>query len=420
MTAAVRKQYFCTACDVRTDENAARCPGCHKWNTLKEGSPDTMSTNVVRMKDIDSECTVKVPTGLPELDAALDGGVVPGQVILLGGAPGAGKSTLVLTVAGAMTKRGVLRADTGKVNRRKKNKVLLVSSEEDIEKIRARSIRIKAGEDILICHNKEIGEIEADFATYQPEFGIVDSLQSMTGNPLENLTRLYEYAHATSTTMFVLCQVNAEGGIAGLTALEHKGDTTLMLERDRKDSDARTLRPLKNRHGSEDHVGLFDMTSEGLISFDPTASLNMGKMKPGQAYAIATVAGKVFPIEVQALARLSERPRVSVLGYSAQRVETMLAVLVKHCGIDCLDQDIYVQIVGGRNFTDTAIDAAVAMAIASTIKNVALPAKTAYVGEVDLLGQVKIIGRGAQRKEIAERHGFKLRIADTLSDMIDF
>lgn len=424
--ATARKTFYCTECEARVPEMVTRCPNpdCRKWNTIKEGVPDTMSTNVVRMKDIDPECTVKVPTGLPELDAALDGGTIPGQVVLVGGPPGVGKSTLVLAVAHAMTKRGVLDMTSGRADRKKKNRVLLISSEEDVEKIRARSLRIKKGDDILLCHNRVITEIEGDFATYNPEFGIIDSLNKIKDaesnqGAVTTMGRIYDYAHATSMTTFVLCHVNGDGEIAGMLTLQHAADTVMMLDRDRKDSDTRTLRVLKNRHGSEDYVGLFEMTAGGLVSFDPTKNLDTGKLQPGQAFAVAMMGGKCFPIEVQALTQKSERPQLSVVGYPSDRVRTLLAVLNQRTGVDVSDRDVYIQILGGLNFSDTAIDTAIAMAIVSAVQKRALPARTAYVGELDLLGRVKAGGRAAQRHEVAERHKFKVIEGGELQEIID-
>lgn len=422
-SAPARRTYHCSKCEMRVLKEAARCPGCGAWGTIKEGVPDTMSTNVVRMSDIDPECTVKVPTGMAELDAALDGGVVPGQVILFGGRPGAGKSTLVLEIADAMTKRGVLSLESGKENRKKKNRVLLVSSEEDVEKIKARSLRIKRGENILLCHNKEWSLMESDFAEHQPEFGIIDSLNKIkdahsSQAAVETLSRIYDYAHATSMTTFVIAHVNGEDEIAGMISLQHTADTIMVLERDRKDSEIRALRVLKNRHGSEDYVGLFEMTEKGLHSFDPARNIDAKKLRPGQAFSVAVLGGKSFPIEVQALTVSSLKPSLSVVGYPSDRVRSMLATLSEHGGVEVGGREIYVQIVGGVNFTDTGIDAAIAMAIASAVRKKALPLRSAFVGEIDLLGQVKNSARMDLRKEVAERHGFKLRCGEDLKDLL--
>jgi DNA repair protein RadA/Sms len=423
-SAPTRKTYHCSKCELRIMKETARCPSCGAWGTIKEGVPDTMSTNVVRMSEINPECTVKVPTGMAELDAALDGGVVPGQVILFGGRPGAGKSTLVLEIADAMTKRGVLSLASGKENRKKKNRVLLVSSEEDVEKIKARSVRIGRGNDILLCHNKEWSLMESDFAEHQPEFGIVDSLNKIKDAhtpqaAVETLSRIYDYAHATSMTTFVIAHVNGEDEIAGMISLQHTADTIMVLERDRKDSDIRALRVLKNRHGSENYVGLFEMSEKGLHSYDPAKHIDVKKPRPGQAFSVAVLGGKSFPIEVQALALSALKPSLSVVGYPTDRVRSMLAVLSEHANVDVGGREIYVQIVGGVNFNDTGIDAAVAMALASALKKKSLPARSAFTGEIDLLGRVKPSGRSNLRKEIAERHGFKLRYGESLAELLE-
>jgi DNA repair protein RadA/Sms len=374
------------------------------------------------MRDIDPECKHKVPTGLGELDVALDGGVVPGQVIMIGGSPGVGKSTMVLEVADAMTKRKALNIETGR-QARKKNDVLLATSEEDVEKVRARGIRIGKGDDVLLAHCREYNEIEGDLAHYAPEFGIIDSLKRLRDatsqqGAVTTMERIYQFADATKTTMFVLMGVNGDGDIAGMMDLQHIVDTILMLERDRKDSDYRTLRVLKNRHGSEDYVGLFEMRGDGIHSYDPSKHLKHGRLAPGQAFAIATLGGRCFPIEVQALAMSSEKSTLSVVGYPSDRVRTILAILGAHTDVDVFEKDIYVSIIGGLNFTDTAIDSAIAMAISSAIKKKALPARMAYVGELDLIGEIKTGARTPLRKEVADRHGFRVASAEAIGDIV--
>jgi len=419
------KHWHCSDPDCLAHFNekpAGRCPSCGKWNTVREGVPDMMSTDVMPMRDIDPECKHKIPTGLIELDVALDGGVVPGQVIMIGGGPGAGKSTLVLEVGDAMTKRGALNIETGRTMK-KKNDVLIATSEEDVEKVRARGIRIKKGDNVLLSHCREYNEIEADLAQFSPEFGIIDSLKRLRDatsqqGAVATMERIYQFADTTKTTMFVLMGVNGDGDIAGMMDLQHIVDTILMLERDRKDSDYRTLRVLKNRHGSEDYVGLFEMRADGLHSYDPGKHLKHGRLAPGQAFAIATLGGRCFPIEVQALAISSEKSTLSVVGYPSDRVRTILAILGAHTDVDVFQKDIYVSIIGGLNFTDTAIDSAIAMAVSSAIKKKALPARTAYVGELDLIGEIKTGARTPLRKEVADRHGFRVATAETIGDIV--
>ena len=422
-TSPARKTYHCTKCEIRLMKEAARCPECKTWGSIKEGVPDTMATNVVKMSEVSSECTFKTPTGLAELDAALDGGTVPGQVILLGGRPGAGKSTLVLMIADAMTKRGVIALDSGREHRKKKNRVLLVSSEEDVEKIKARSIRIDKAHDILLCHNKEWSLIESDFADHQPEFGIIDSLNRIVEGRseqgrVETLHRIYDYAHATAMTTFVIAHVNGDDEIAGMISLQHGADTILILERDRQGSDIRALRVRKNRHGSEDYVGLFEMSEKGLYSYDPAKDMSIKKLVPGQAFGIGVMGGKSFPVEVTALSSKAPKPFLSVVGYPTERVKSIIATLSEHTHLDVGSSEIHVQISGGLNFVDTGLDAAVVMAIASATAKRALPSKSAYSGEVDLLGRIKAGDRKDQRKDVAERHGFKLRCGEDVEELL--
>lgn len=382
-----------------------------------------MSTNVVRMSDIDPETNIKVSTGTPELDEVLDGGTLAGQVILVSGPPGVGKSTMMLQVADAMKRKGRLNLDTGKTSR-KKNEVLYISSEEDISKIRSRGLRIKAGDSLLVCHNEDIAAIESDLAEYQPEYGVIDSLQKIKGaqtvpGALEILKRLYSYASATSTTLFITSQVNKDGEVSGSMGLEHGVDTHLELDRDQKDSATRVLRARKNRHGSEDNVGLFEMAEEGIVPYDPAKNLDGNVMLPGQAFAIASMSGKNMGgksllVEVQALLSESAKPQYNVIGYDTQRVKTIIAAICEHSGVMVHGYDVYVSILGGVNFSDTNLDAAIAMAIVSARKKMKLRPRTCYIGEVDLLGRIKVNGRGNGQREVAEKQGFKLVSGESL------
>ncbi len=382
-----------------------------------------MSTNVVRMSDIDPESSIKIPTGMDELDEVLDGGTQAGQVILLSGPPGAGKSTLTLAIADAMKRKGRLNLDTGKFQK-KKNEVLYVTTEEEISKVKARSSRIKKGENILLCHNTDVNAIESDLAEHQPEYAIIDSLQKIQGaqtvpGALEILARIYNYASATGTTMIVNSQVNKDGEVSGSRGLEHCVDTHLELDRDQKDSATRVLRVRKNRHGSEDNIGLFEMFEDGLFPYDPTKNLDGSKPLPGQTFAVASMggkglAGKSLLVEVQALLSESQKPQYNVVGYDTQRVKTIVAAISEHTGVNVHGYDVYVSILGGVNFSDTNLDASIAMAIVSAKRKVKLKPKTVYIGEVDLLGRIKINGRGNSAAEVAEKHGFRLATGEDL------
>lgn len=425
--AAVRKAYYCKHCDARFSKEESKCPSCGKWNTIKEGVPDLMSTNVVRLGDVDPEVSFRISTGMPELDEVLGGGVVPGQVILIGGEPGAGKSTLLLEVADAMSRRGALNLETGKSSRKKKNSCLYVTCEETIEKIAARKMRIGRGENVLICHNRKLEDIEADFAEHMPEFGIIDSLSLLDGcdtlaGQVAAIKRIYAFADATKTTIFVVVHINKDGDLAGAKAVEHAVDTVLRLDQDQKNSAIRQLRATKNRYGSEDYVGLFEMTEKGLYPFDMSKLVDGSVMAPGQAYAVAAMGNKSVLCEVQALvvpALNENKESLSVIGYDTKRVRTLLAVLTKHTSVSIDGKDIYVSIVGGVDFSDAALDAAVAAAIASATQNKKLPKKTAFAGETDLLGQIKLLGRNAQRKDTAEKHGFELMTRESLSALFE-
>lgn len=424
---AVKNTFYCSSCEVRLNSSPAQCPQCRKWNTIKPGVPDMMSTEVMRLGDVAPEVSFKMSTGMSELDEVLDGGTVPGQVILIGGEPGAGKSTLLLEVADAMTKRGALNLETGKASRKKKNSCLYVTCEETVEKIAARRVRIGRGDDVLICHNRKLEDIEADFAEHSPEFGIIDSLSMLDGSDtiagqVAAIKRIYAFADLTKTTIFVVVHINKDGDLAGAKAVEHSVDTVLKLDQDQKTSYVRQLRCTKNRYGSEDYVGLFEMTAKGLYPFDMNKLVDGNIMAPGQAFAVAAMGTKSVLCEVQALvcpAANENRESLSVIGYDTKRVRTLLAVLAKRTEVDVSGKDVFVSIVGGVNFDDPSLDAAVAVAIASAATGRKLPKKTAFAGETDLLGQIKTLGRNAQRKDTAEKHGFALATRESLSALFE-
>lgn len=386
-----------------------------------------MSTDVVRLGDVNPEVSFKVSTGMAELDEVLGGGTVPGQVILIGGEPGAGKSTLLLEVGDAMTRRGSLNLETGKASRKKKNSCLYVTCEETVEKIAARRERIHRGENVLVCHNRKLEDIEADFAEHQPEFGIIDSLSMIDGcdtiaGQIATIKRIYAFADATKTTMFVVIHITKDGELAGAKAVEHAVDTVLRLDQDQKASYVRQLRCTKNRYGSEDNVGLFEMSEKGLYPFDISKLVDGNVMAPGQAYAVAAMGAKSVLCEVQALvspAGNENKAQLSVIGYDTKRVRTLLAVLARRTNVRVDGKDIFVSVVGGVDFSDPALDAAVAAAIASACEGKKLPKKTVFAGEADLLGQIKSLGRNAQRKDTAEKHGFSLMVRESLAALFE-
>lgn len=420
MNSAVAATHYCCKCEARFPQREPRCPQCRAWNTCKAGTPDTMSTDVMRLGDVESESAVKVATGFAELDACLDGGTVAGQVILLAGPPGSGKSTLALEIADAMTQVRRLDPESGKVGK-KKNVCLLITSEEDIEKVRARSLRIGRGSEVLCCHAKQIGDVESDLASYQPQFAIVDSVNKLKGGHTPAGTvglaqRLYEYAHATQTTLFITAHVNGEDEISGMIALQHTTDTVLQLDREQEGSPIRALRVRKNRHGSEEYVGLFEMRADGIHSYEPAKGLATSERHVGQAFAIAGVGGRMFPVEVQALTPAG-RGSLHVLGYPVDRVRALLAVLSEHTDLPLgvVARDVYINVLGGISHRDAALDAAVAAAIASSVTGRPLEVPSCYAGEVDLLGRVN--APTAARVACAERHGFRLAQGGTLREM---
>jgi DNA repair protein RadA/Sms len=421
-------RYICRSCGMETPRWLGKCPGCEAWNTLEETLP-VLSVAVrsngkaprnsvlaqrnppSRLVDIPSALSEgRTTTGIGEFDRVLGGGVVGGAVILIGGDPGIGKSTLLTQTAAFMSAGS--------------RKTLYVSGEESIGQIKRRVDRLSlpSSPGLLLQNETDITVIEATVRAEQPHFVIIDSIQTMQHPGADSLpgsvtqvractALLTQLAKSETIAIFLVGHVTKEGTLAGPRVLEHMVDAVLAFEGDRH-SIYRILRANKNRFGSTDELGIFEMNDDGLTEIsNPSELLLSERMEHAVGSSVtATVEGtRPLLIEVQALIAPSTltNPRRSVTGMDTNRVHMILAVLEKRVGISLAYQDVFINIVGGVRIDEPAADLAVALAAASHRQNKAVDASTVAIGEIGLAGEVRAVSHIDKRIREAARLGFR-------------
>jgi DNA repair protein RadA/Sms len=417
--------YRCTECGWTAIKWVGRCGECQQWGTVVEASESTGLTRAITpvapgagraarpITHIDTTDTPRRTTGVGEFDRVLGGGLVPGAAILLSGEPGVGKSTLLLEVA----------AQTARSGRR----VLYASAEESTAQVRLRAERTGALHDELyLASETDLATILGHVDEVKPGLLIVDSVQTvssamsegMAGHPSqvrEVAATLIRIAKDRGIPTIIVGHVTKDGSIAGPRILEHLVDVVCQFEGDRQTS-LRFVRALKNRFGPTDEVGCFDMTGAGIAEVsDPSALfLGHGSTEPGTCVAIALEGRRALPVEVQALTieTKAPNPRRIVNGVDAARVAMVLAVLEKKAGIRTSDKDVYVSTVGGVRFTEPAADLAIALAVAGSVSNRAIPRNIAAIGELSLAGEIRPVTQAAQRRSEAARLGYRDLIDD--------
>ncbi|MBV9852191.1 MAG: DNA repair protein RadA [Armatimonadetes bacterium] len=429
MAKGVQTRFVCRQCGYESAKWLGRCPGCGEWGTLEEtvtvAAPPRGLTNArgngalssswvgagkpQRLSDVPSGgAERRVQTGIGEFDRVLGGGIVPGSLILIGGDPGVGKSTLLTAAAGALAEKA--------------GKVLYVSGEESATQIKLRADRLGVTAPDLLLHNEtDVALITAAIQNERPAFVIVDSIQTMQHPEVESgpgsvsqvrasTTALAQVAKGEGVSIFLVGHVTKEGALAGPRVLEHMVDTVLTFEGDRHYF-YRVLRAVKNRFGSTDEIGLFEMHEEGLVEVANPSEMLLSERAGGVAGSVvtATVEGsRPLLVEVQALVAPSylANPRRTVSGVDTNRVNLILAVLEKRVGMSLANQDVFVNIAGGVRVDEPAADLAIAVAAASNFKEVAVDAGTVLAGEVGLAGEVRAIGQMEKRLREAARMGF--------------
>ena len=416
--------FFCKECGYESAKWLGKCPGCNSWNSFVEEKVSKKSSSkgttrgfsstfdnkseVKRLKDIVVEKTVHIDTGYEELNRVFGTGIVEGSLTLIGGEPGIGKSTLIMQVCGNLAKHG---------------KVLYVSGEESEVQVKMRADRLKVfSEDVLFLSETNISHIEEKINQVSPKFCIIDSIQTMYDEEISSVpgsvsqvkevtARLMYLAKRQGITVIVIGHVTKDGVIAGPRILEHMVDTVLYIEGERFFSH-RIVRGVKNRFGSTNEIGIFDMQDVGMVEVNNMAEVflsdNMNEL-PGTAI-VATVEGSsTILLEVQALTSHSyyNIPRRVANGIDMNRLSMILAVLEKRCNMNLGAQDIYVNVIGGIRLDEPAVDLAIAMAIVSNYKNIILDSKTVFIGEIGLTGEIRSINNFEKRVKEVAKMGYK-------------
>ncbi len=417
-----RSVFTCSECGGTSPRWLGKCPHCQAWNTLQEGVAEASggarhryqslarSQPVATLSEIDAADIARTPTGQDELDRVLGGGIVAGGVILIGGDPGIGKSTLLLQAVDALSQQMT---------------VLYVTGEESTAQVALRARRLGlAGTAVRVLAEINLEKIQATLAAEQPAFCVIDSIQTLYSDQLtsapgsvaqvrECAAQLTRSAKTSGTTMVLVGHVTKDGTLAGPRVLEHIVDTVLYFEGDTHSS-FRLVRAIKNRFGAVNEIGVFAMTERGLKGVSNPSAIFLsthGEPVPGACVLVTLEGTRPMLVEVQALVDSGgPSPRRLSVGLDRDRLAMMLAVLHRHAGIACMDQDVFVNAVGGVRISEPAADLAVMLAIQSSLRGKPLPRGFLAFGEVGLAGEVRPAPRGQERLKEAAKLGFSIAI----------
>ncbi|MEG0687500.1 MAG: DNA repair protein RadA [Hungatella sp.] len=419
MAKARTTAFFCKECGYESSKWMGQCPGCKEWNTLVEepiGKKEpsgrrtlTSSAKPTLLSAISIEETDRITTGYVELDRVLGSGIVGGSLVLVGGDPGIGKSTLLLQVCRNLAAQG--------------QRVLYISGEESLKQIKLRANRIGeiTGELLFLCETN-LESIETTIAEVQPGIVIIDSIQTMFRDEVssapgsvtqvrESTNLLMQIAKGKGIAIFIVGHVTKEGVVAGPRVLEHMVDTVLYFEGDRNAS-YRILRGVKNRFGSTNEIGVFEMQEKGLVEVkNPSEFMLSGRPEGASGAVVACSIEGTRPIllEVQALVTQTNfgMPRRTAAGTDYNRVNLLMAVLEKRCHYEMSRYDAYVNIAGGMKMNEPALDLAIVMALVSSLKDRPIDPRTILFGEVGLSGEVRAVSMAEQRVYEALKLGFE-------------
>ena len=409
--------FVCSNCGNESPKWLGKCPACNSWNTFYEekivtskvsGEKKAVSAEVKKLNSVEIEKYSRYKTGYEELDRVLGGGLVQGSLVLLGGEPGIGKSTLILQIC-----------DKIKVN----GSVLYISGEESATQIKMRADRLNINnENILFLGETCIETIENTLESVKPDFIIIDSIQTMYSEQLqaaagsvsqvrEITARIMQMCKRKNITTILIGHVTKDGNIAGPRVLEHMVDTVLYLEGERYFS-YRILRGVKNRFGSTNEVGLFEMREEGLCEIENPSEILISERdgNPSGSVIVASLEGtRPMLVEIQALLAPTAfgMPRRTGIGVDYNRMALLMAVLEKRAGLHISNYDAYINVVSGIKIDEPAVDLGIALAIASNFKNVPLPKDLVVVGEIGLTGEIRSVNSLEKRVKEAEKMGFK-------------
>lgn len=420
--------FTCSDCGGTSPRWLGKCPHCNAWNTLVEGVADNAAAgknrysspqfqalastaDVMALSDIDATDTARTPTGLDELDRVLGGGIVEGGVVLIGGDPGIGKSTLLLQALDALQRAGL--------------PTLYVTGEESGAQVALRSRRLGLdGSRVQVLAEIQLEKILATLQTVQPAIAVIDSIQTVYSDQLtsapgsvaqvrECAAHLTRAAKATGIAIVLVGHVTKEGALAGPRVLEHMVDTVLYFEGDTHSS-FRLVRAIKNRFGAVNEIGVFAMTEKGLKGVSNPSAIFLSQHSepvPGSVVMVTLEGTRPMLVEIQALVDSGgPSPRRLSVGLDKDRLAMLLAVLHRHAGIACMDQDVFVNAVGGVRISEPAADLAVMLAISSSLRGKPLPKGFIAFGEVGLAGEVRPAPRGQERLKEAAKLGFSVAV----------
>ena len=427
-----KTQYSCTACGGISPKWLGKCPACNEWNTLEETIAEASggarhryqslakAQPVATLSEIEAADVDRTPTGQPELDRVLGGGIVEGGVILIGGDPGIGKSTLLLQAAETLSSQPGPGGPGGQFL-----KVLYVTGEESVAQVALRARRLGlSGAHLRVMAEIQLEKIQAALANEQPAFCVIDSIQTVYSDQLtsapgsvaqvrECAAQLTRTAKASGCAIVLVGHVTKEGALAGPRVLEHIVDTVLYFEGDTHSS-FRLVRAIKNRFGAVNEIGVFAMTEKGLKGVSNPSAIFLsthGTPVPGSCVLVTLEGTRPLLVEIQALVDAGgPSPRRLSVGLDRDRLAMLLAVLHRHAGVSCSDQDVFVNAVGGVRISEPAADLAVLLAIQGSLRGKALPSGFFAFGEVGLAGEVRPAPRGQERLKEAAKLGFSIAL----------
>jgi DNA repair protein RadA/Sms len=420
--AKIKTVYICQSCGGTSAKWQGQCPACQEWNTLEEGVPEVSSNSRFqglaqslprqKLSAINAEDLPRFSTGVEEFDRVLGGGLVPGGVVLIGGDPGIGKSTLLLQALAEMSAMGM--------------NVLYSSGEESAAQIALRAKRIALNAPQLeVLAEIQLEKLLSIMDTVKPQVLVVDSIQTLYSDALssapgsvaqvrECAAQLTRAAKSSGICVLMVGHVTKDGHLAGPRVLEHIVDTVLYFEGDTHSS-FRLVRSIKNRFGAVNELGVFAMTEKGLRGVANPSAIFLSQhteMVPGACVLVTQEGSRPLLVEIQALVDTAHipNPRRLAVGLDQARLAMLLAVLHRHAGVACFDQDVFLNAVGGVKISEPAADLAVLLAIQSSIRNKALPKELIVFGEVGLAGEIRPCPRGQERLKEAAKLGFTIAI----------
>jgi DNA repair protein RadA/Sms len=408
-------QHACTECGYSAGRWFGKCPGCGSFGTLIEELPpdarvDVAARPLLRLVDVEAEEAERIPTGVPELDRVLGGGLVPASLVLVGGEPGVGKSTLLLSALASISRE---------------RRALLVTGEESTAQVKLRAARLGSAEKVEILAETELDAVCATLERERPDVCVIDSVQTLYSAEVgsapgsvaqvrEAAARLLRVAKGANVATFLVGHVTKDGTVAGPRVLEHLVDCVLQFEGDRYHAH-RVLRAVKNRFGSTNELGLFEMTGAGLVGIPEPSELfgRAGEGEVGAAVACALEGTRPILLEIQALVAPTDlaMPRRVATGVDPKRLAMIVAVLSRHARIALGQADVFVNVAGGVRIDEPGADLAIALAIASAARGAPVNASTAAFGEVGLTGRLRPAAQAERRLEECAKFGLEQVVA---------